>query len=462
MRKALFIIFTLCNILPVYAQRHLISGKVYLAGNIPLPGATVVVKGTENGTSSGTDGRYSLLVNHEEAVVVTVQYTGLPTIEKLVRPGQQNNIVIKERKSSSSLATLQPAQQQATAMEAAATGELLAYGWNDVKEWDWWYFLQSKKTWGIYQEYWKIYPQDRIQINLHNEQNESLPDVAVELYSVDGLLLWSGRTNRDGAVQLWPHIFNDNKARKYVVRVMPEGQEPLLFGKIKYDNADIFINVPGAEPALAKNDVVFIMNMGGLQLNEANALKQMVPQLLARAEKDELDLKAGFSVAQGDAGTKDSFRQFSLAEDYSHGLNWFTQTAEVQPEADKNWLPAALENALLHPWSEDNSQRTAFIFADNAPDCKTYNIAFLQDMISKFAAKGIKLVPVMPNNTGPEAEILFRMMAIATNGSVIFYERVPWSKPGPNSSTKGKPALAGLENAFFNLLLTTPMASARR
>ena len=46
-----------------FAQEKTISGIVSDESGLPLPGATVLVKGTTNGTSTDFDGKYSITAN---------------------------------------------------------------------------------------------------------------------------------------------------------------------------------------------------------------------------------------------------------------------------------------------------------------------------------------------------------------------------------------------------------------
>ena len=57
-----------------------ISGTISDDGGQPIPGVNVIEKGTTNGTATDTDGRYSLLVSNENAILV-VSFIGYTTQE---------------------------------------------------------------------------------------------------------------------------------------------------------------------------------------------------------------------------------------------------------------------------------------------------------------------------------------------------------------------------------------------
>jgi hypothetical protein len=65
------------------AQNIEISGTITDENNFPLPGANVIEKGTLNGTQTDFDGKFSLSVTDNEAVLV-ISYVGYLTQEILV------------------------------------------------------------------------------------------------------------------------------------------------------------------------------------------------------------------------------------------------------------------------------------------------------------------------------------------------------------------------------------------
>ncbi|MBV6655200.1 MAG: carboxypeptidase-like regulatory domain-containing protein, partial [Mameliella sp.] len=68
-KKLIFSLLMLFMLQDISAQ-ILISGKVTESDGAPLPWATVVVKGTDNGTETKNDGSYSIEVPDENSVLV--------------------------------------------------------------------------------------------------------------------------------------------------------------------------------------------------------------------------------------------------------------------------------------------------------------------------------------------------------------------------------------------------------
>ena len=81
MKKLIFTLFALCFGLAVFAQTRQITGTVTSAADgSPIPGATVMVKGTTIGTVTNINGGYTLAVP-EEAKTLAFSFVGMKTTE---------------------------------------------------------------------------------------------------------------------------------------------------------------------------------------------------------------------------------------------------------------------------------------------------------------------------------------------------------------------------------------------
>lgn len=97
-RFLLFLLFfvSLLSAQNAIAQERTLSGTVVDKENIPLPGVSVIVKGTSNGAQTDFDGNYQINVPQEGAVVLTFSYIGYKTQEVTVGASNTVNIVIEE------------------------------------------------------------------------------------------------------------------------------------------------------------------------------------------------------------------------------------------------------------------------------------------------------------------------------------------------------------------------------
>jgi len=94
-RIAYITLFSLFLPLLLQAQERTISGTVSSPSEGPIPGASILVKGTQIGTTTDLDGEFSLSIP-EDAEVLTVTYIGYKSLELAV--GNQSNfdIVLEE------------------------------------------------------------------------------------------------------------------------------------------------------------------------------------------------------------------------------------------------------------------------------------------------------------------------------------------------------------------------------
>lgn len=91
MRKTYLLIsllLFLCSM--VKAQDRTVSGTVTDEKNEPVPGVTIQVKGSNNGTSTDPNGKYSIKVTNLQAVVIGVKFLGYQYQEKTLKIGEMN------------------------------------------------------------------------------------------------------------------------------------------------------------------------------------------------------------------------------------------------------------------------------------------------------------------------------------------------------------------------------------
>lgn len=90
----LVLVFFVVCITTSLAQEKTISGKVVDKNNLPLPGATILIKNETTGTSTDFDGNYSIKVNQEDMLVFS--YVGYLTKEVKVEGSNTINVVLQE------------------------------------------------------------------------------------------------------------------------------------------------------------------------------------------------------------------------------------------------------------------------------------------------------------------------------------------------------------------------------
>jgi len=83
----------------IATQSYEVSGTIFDASGLPLPGANVLEKGTQNGTQSDFDGNFSLEVNSKEAVLV-ISFLGYETQEVQIKGESKIEITLEDDSAS--------------------------------------------------------------------------------------------------------------------------------------------------------------------------------------------------------------------------------------------------------------------------------------------------------------------------------------------------------------------------
>ncbi|GAA4281302.1 SusC/RagA family TonB-linked outer membrane protein [Gaetbulibacter aestuarii] len=94
LKKALFLIVLLLA-LGAQAQGEKVKGTVKSSDGSPLPGVTIIQKGTNNGTTTDFDGNFEIVLT-SGAKVLVFSYVGFSKLEKPVTGGATVNVVMKE------------------------------------------------------------------------------------------------------------------------------------------------------------------------------------------------------------------------------------------------------------------------------------------------------------------------------------------------------------------------------
>lgn len=100
MKKNLLLLM-LALLLPafMYGQEQTVSGTVLDTYNMGVPGASIVEKGTTNGTITDFDGNYTLTVSNKNATLV-FSFIGYKTQEIPVAGKAKVDVILQENANS--------------------------------------------------------------------------------------------------------------------------------------------------------------------------------------------------------------------------------------------------------------------------------------------------------------------------------------------------------------------------
>ncbi|NRD24647.1 TonB-dependent receptor [Winogradskyella litoriviva] len=121
-KKFLFL-FLFCSSFAVMAQT-IVKGKVVSSSdNMPLPGASVLEKGTTNGTQTDFDGRFTLEVS-SNASIISVSYVGFKTQDVNVTNGEMTIALLDDSSLAEVIVVGYGTQKKSDIVNAVATTDL--------------------------------------------------------------------------------------------------------------------------------------------------------------------------------------------------------------------------------------------------------------------------------------------------------------------------------------------------
>ena len=87
--------FAEANDVQAVMQTSVVKGRILDSTGEPIIGASIIEKGTTNGTITDIDGNFSLSVSSSKAILV-VSYLGYKSVELSASDKKLNEIVLKE------------------------------------------------------------------------------------------------------------------------------------------------------------------------------------------------------------------------------------------------------------------------------------------------------------------------------------------------------------------------------
>ena len=93
----LCLVLTLSISVLSYAQEKVIKGKVSDESGLPIPGASLLIKGTTKGNTTDMEGNYSISAKSGDIIIFS--YLGYTSIEQKVGSASTYNISLQPSKS---------------------------------------------------------------------------------------------------------------------------------------------------------------------------------------------------------------------------------------------------------------------------------------------------------------------------------------------------------------------------
>jgi len=305
--------------------------------------------------------------------------------------------------------------------EGQELGGLITAGeWNDLTNWDFWTDLLLGEEYSKMPEYWSMYTNNRISVQVQNI-GEPVVNATVELLR-NGALIWTAKTDNAGFAELWAGTFQKEE-------LQDAGNLSLKVNGVKVDQSILLfedgintININTSSSNSRKVEISFIVDATGSMSDELEFLKadlkgviDSVKSISSNADiytstvfyRDEGD---EYVVKKSDFTNNVAKSVFFINQQFANGGGDF-------PEAVHTALKTAADELQ---WSSDAKTRIAFLLLDAPPHYEPSVVESLQSTIKVYAEKGIKLIPITASGIDKETEFLMRFMSILTNGTYVF------------------------------------------
>ena len=309
--------------------------------------------------------------------------------------------------------------------ENTEAGKVTAGEWNDLEHWDFWGNLMLSEDFAEYSDYWKFFTNNRFAFTVFASDGKPAPGVKVSLLR-GGKELWSAMTCNDGRADCWAGLFqieNIEDASDFSVRINGKDvdKQPVMSTWEQGVTMNTY-SVSSAPKVTASADIAFIVDATGSMTDEIDFLKQDLMDILKKAEASQADVKyhtaALFYRDEGD-------KYVTLYSNFTAKASETSKFIEKQSADGGGDYPEAVHTALevslqSLSWSEDARARIAFMLLDAPAHHNEDVIASLQKSIAKYAAKGIRLIPVAASGVDKNTEFMLRFFSAATCGTYVF------------------------------------------
>lgn len=305
---------------------------------------------------------------------------------------------------------------------AARAGSLTSGEINDFSKWALWEDISTENL-KSYRSTWLFRPQSRYTVLVKSKGGTPLCNARVKM-SDGRTTVWETVTDNTGKAELWYAMWTAQAPDPAQLSASVEAggrryNIPLLK---PFDEGANILTTGASCDNPSKLDIAFIIDATGSMQDEINYLKAELRDILQRV-KDSMPATQVATGAVFYRDLQDEYvtRSSDLTADFSKteafiGDNRADGGGDF-PEA----LDAALQDGLdnLH-WRADATARLAFLVLDAPPHGDPATVKKMQLLVAKYAARGIRLIPVVCSGSDKSNEYLMRSMALATNGTYLF------------------------------------------
>ncbi len=338
----------------------------------------------------------------------------------------------------------------------ATAGRLTSGEVNDFSKWELWTGVSGKELLA-HSKSWNLRFTDRYTVRVKSADGAPQANILVVLKAPGSdEIRWQARTDNTGTAELWYDIsWKQPSAGKGSVyaEALVNGTPFTLQNLSAGPSAQNILQVAGNCNPVRKLDISFIVDATGSMQDEIDYLK---------AEIEDILKKTADSLPGTDIRTASVFYR-DLEDDYVVKSTPFTagvtqtqryiaaQSADGGGDTPEAVDLALDENLNALDWRED-AHRLTFLVLDAPPHNTPAIQQRLYGLIRQYAARGIRLIPVVCSGVDKPTEALMRNMALATNGTYVFLTDHSGIGDSHISPTTDKYDVTYLNNLLYQII----------
>lgn len=431
--KKLVPLLLLLTIGMLNAQKKNITGIVSDKEE-PLPGASIVVKGTSNGTNTDIDGKYS--IKAQEGDILVFSYLGFETVEKTVGDVTEINVVMKESSSAldevvirgrtagvkittvgasskvviRGMSSMKASKATKSKRNLPQSGQLTAGEIDDLKKWREWKSLYNRADFKKVENEWELELGEKLDVFITDDSKK--PINGAKVYFIDeSNNVTLGKSDHEGKV-----TFFKNKDQYFTIQVVHDDQIKGL--KITKNYSELFFEFKSDERS-KELDVMFTVDATGSMADEINYLKAELENIITRLDSSISKKRLGllFYRDEGDDYVTKSFEFTSDIKKVKENL--LLQNAMGGGDYEEA-VDRALKESLMMSWSPTSDTKLMFLLLDAPPHLNQENVYTIKEQIKKAKELGVKIIPVVASGADKNVEYLMRYFSVYTNGTYVF------------------------------------------
>ena len=376
-------------------------------------------------------------------IKVTLVLIGLIVTMTLIACGESETTGGLGSKSDSSIdsASLDSGGGQSVSLSA---GEV-----NDNERWD--EYLEYRDRYagpGVHD----VDVSERYVIKISDSNERPVHDAAVRI-SVDGFLIFEGRTYANGQTLFFPLAFDGSEgATSFALEVEKSGvSRSMAFPRHQEQDWQVTLNLDQSYSGGIPLDVLFLLDSTGSMADEIDQIKDTLLSISSRISDfpSQPDLRFGM-VAYRDRDDEFVTRVYDFDHDVERFRNSIRNVEADGGGDEPESLNEAYHVAINEPdWRLDNAIRLVFLIADAPPHLDYQDdFSYAVDM-QEAHHQGIKTFSIASSGLTSQGEYVFRQIAQHTMGRFIF---IVYGPDGATSHDVGQYTVENLDDLVVSLV----------